>query len=131
MALAGPLLYLLLPYITKTDLSTWLHAHHVSGISLLLMIPYFGFIHPILEQMHWAPLRAHTPVSHLMFAGYHMLVLHSLLSTPWLILTFIVLTTASVVWQQMTKYSLGLALPITSHILADFGVIVAAWVTTR
>ena len=66
-----------------------------------------------------------------MFAGYHMLVLHSLLSTPWLILTFIVLTTASVVWQQMTKYSLGLALPITSHILADFGVIVAAWVTTR
>jgi len=125
-AVAGPLLYVLLPHIVREDLSTWLSQHHVSDLSLLLMIPYFGLLHPCLEQIHWGPLRDSTPLAHPMFAGYHMLVLYSLLSTPWLLLCFVVLVVASAIWQQMAKRSGSLTLPALSHILADFGVIVAA-----
>lgn len=126
-ALAGPLLYVLLPHIIRSDLSVWLSQHHLTHVSLLVMIPYFGLLHPYLEQIHWAPLRESTPLAHPMFAGYHMLVLYSLLSMPWLALCFVVLAVASVLWQQMAKRSGGLTLPAISHMLADLGVIVAAW----
>ena len=35
---AGPLMYFLLPHMTLTDLPTWLAAHRLSGLSLLVMI---------------------------------------------------------------------------------------------
>jgi hypothetical protein len=76
---AGPVLYVLLPYIMKTDLSAWLDSYHLSGPALLLMIPYFGLVHPLLEQMHWHTLRKSFVWSHPVFAGYHMLVLAPLL----------------------------------------------------
>ena len=126
-ALAGPLLFFLLPYIAHTELSTWLVQYHLSGAALVVMIPYFGFVHPLLEQMHWAPLRRQSPVAHLAFAGYHMLVLYSLLTLPWLIISFVVLATASFAWRWMTEHSGGLAVPVLSHVLADLGIIVAAW----
>ena len=127
-ALAGPLVYLLLPYITHVSLSVWLAKYHLSGISLLMMIPYFGIIHPCLEQIHWSSLHDSTPFSHIMFEVYHMLVLYSLLTLPWLILCFIVLLTASYIWQYMTRQTGSLALPVLSHVLADFGVVLAAWI---
>jgi hypothetical protein len=126
-AAAGPLLYFLLPYMTEADLSSWLSGHHLSRPSLLVMIPYFGIVHPILEQLHWDPLREETPVSHPIFAGYHMLVLYSLLTVPWLIASFIVFTTASVLWKQTAKRTSSLALPVLSHILSDLGLILAAY----
>jgi hypothetical protein len=124
---AGPLLYFLLPYITHVELSEWLNHYHLTGLSLIIMIPYFGIIHPFLEQVHWAPLRDKTPLAHFMFAGYHMLVLHSLLTPPWLITCFILLASASFIWKIMTQQSKTLALPILSHILADLGVVITAW----
>jgi len=96
----------------------------------MAMIPYFGLIHPVLEQVHWAALRDSTPLAHPLFAGYHMLVLHSLLPLPWLILSFVVLTMASFAWQRMAKMTGNLALPVASHALADLGVIIAAWLKT-
>ena len=126
-AAAGPLLYFLLPYMTHVDLSAWLSDHNLSRLSFLAMIPYFGIVHPILEQLHWTQLREDTLVSHPIFAGYHILVLYSLLTVPWLIVSFIVLTTASVVWQQWVKRTGGHAVPVVSHILADLGVILAAY----
>lgn len=125
--LTGPLIYFMLPYIVRTDLSSWLMAHHLSPVSLMVMIPYFGLLHPLLEQLHWAPLRENTPVAHFLFAGYHMLVLHSLLTVPWLVLCFVVLTAASFLWQRMARRTGSLALPVASHILADFGVVIVAW----
>ena len=62
--LAGPAVYILLPMITRTDLSAWLNTYRVSGSSLLLMIPYFGLVHPVMEQMHWHSLRRATAWSH-------------------------------------------------------------------
>ena len=129
-AVTGPLLYFLLPYITHADLSAWFANHRLSGLSLIAMIPYFGLLHPLLEQLHWTRLRESTPASHVMYAGYHMLVLHSLLTIPWLILCFVVLTTASFMWQQMARQSNSLAAPVASHVLADLGVIIAAWLKT-
>jgi hypothetical protein len=130
-ALAGPALYFLLPYITRTDLAVWLRAHGLSGWSLLAMVAYFGLVHPFLEQMHWSPLRKATPAAHVLFAGYHVLVLYSLLGVPWLAVCFGVLATASVVWQRMEGGSGGLALPIASHVLADFGIVLVAWLQVR
>ena len=92
-----------------------------------MMVPYFGLVHPVLEQIHWTPLRDETPLAHPLFAGYHMLVLFSLLTVPLLVLVFIVLATTSVAWQFLAKRSGSLAAPIVSHILADFGIVIAAW----
>ena len=94
------------------------------------MIPYFGLIHPFLEQLHWTGLRDRTPLAHPVFAGYHMLVLYSLLTIPWLIMLFVILTAASLIWQQMGKKSNSLLPATMSHILADLGVVVVAWVKT-
>lgn len=126
-ALAGPVLYFLLPSMTHTDLSLWLTNHRLSSASLAAMIPYFGVVHPVLEQIHWKPLRERTSFSHPIFAGYHVAVLYSLLTIPWLILSFIVLTAASFAWQYAARRYNSLAVPIASHMLADLGIVVVAW----
>jgi hypothetical protein len=126
-AMAGPALYFLLPYVTRADLAGWLRGHGLAGWSLIAMVAYFGLVHPLLEQMHWSPLRQATPFAHLLFAGYHMLVLYSLLSVPWLAVSFAVLASASVVWREMERRGGGLTLPIASHVLADLGLVIAAW----
>ena len=127
---AGPLVYWLLPHITHTPLPVWLADHHLSRLSLFLLVPYFGLLHPYLEQNHWAPLRQATPLAHLMFAGYHMLVLYSLLTLPWLIFCFFGLATASFFWHQLTEKTGSLTLATLSHILADFGIILTALLIT-
>lgn len=126
---AGPVAYFLLPYMVHTDPGGWLVDHRLGGLSFLVMIPYFGLVHPVLEQIHWAPLRNATPLAHPAFAGYHMLVLYSLLSWPWLIVCFVVLTAASFAWHEMTRRSGSLAAPILMHILADLGIILAAFIS--
>ncbi|MCH7590127.1 hypothetical protein IIB34_03720 [PVC group bacterium] len=130
MIMAGPILYYLLPYMTRIELSSWLEDYHLSRLSFMIMIPYFGLIHPFLEQLHWTGLRDRTPLAHPVFAGYHMLVLYSLLTIPWLIMLFVILTAASLIWQQMGKKSNSLLPATMSHILADLGVVVVAWVKT-
>ena len=124
----GPLTYFLLPLFLKVSLSSWLTAHHLTGVPFLLMIPYYGIVHPILEQIHWDPLRQATPWAHGAFAAYHMLVLVSLLRAPWLILCFVILGAASLSWHEMSRRGAGLLTPMLSHILADFGMVVAAWI---
>ena len=50
--LGGPLVYFLIPYMTNLPLHDWLARYHLTGTSLLIMIPYFGLVHPLLEQAH-------------------------------------------------------------------------------
>ena len=122
------LVYQLVPFMIRTDLSAWLKGYHLSRYSFLLLIPYFGLVHPVLEQLHWTPLRERMPIlAHLLFAGYHVLVLFSLLSLPWLLMSFGVLYLASVVWGEATR-RVGSPVPaIVSHALADSGIILAVW----
>lgn len=129
-AAAGPLIYLLLPHIARADLAPWLAARRLSGLSLAAMIPYFGLVHPFLEQAHWSRLRARTLLAHPAFAGYHMLVLYTLLTPPWLILCFVVLTAASAIWRRMETRHKSIAVPVASQVLADLGIVAAAWLKT-
>ena len=127
MALVGPTLYFLLPRMTDVDMFAWLASRRMSRASFLLMTPYFGLLHPLLEQAHWGPLRRRTPLAHPIFAGYHMLVLGSLLGVAWLVLCFAVLTSASLFWHRMDVRTKSLGVSIASHVMADMGVVAAVW----
>jgi hypothetical protein len=85
----------------------------------------------ILEQLHWSQLREQTGWSHLCFAGYHVLVLYSLLTLPWLLLCLVVLLAASLCWKQLERATRSLTVPVVSHVLADLGVVLAAWTRTH
>lgn len=125
---AGPLLYLLMPHILQADLATWLADYRLSsGYGFLFMIPYFGLVHPWLEQVHWHRLREQTRWAHPAFAGYHLLVLGRLLSPGWLLACFALLSAGSIFWLLLSRRSGSLFVAILSHILADTGIIVAAW----
>ncbi len=124
--LTGPLLYFVLPLVTRVDLPAWLSTHHLSGTGLIFMVVYYGLVHPVLEQMHWAPLRDTTPLAHVAFAGYHMLVLASLLPLVWLAVCFVTLLCASWLWQRLVRDSASLLPAIASHIAADLGMIIVA-----
>lgn len=123
---AGPAIYVLLPQIIEQPLAQWLARYQLSGWWLIAMVPYFGVVHPLLEQAHWGPLREKTPIAHGMFAGYHLLVLYTLLPVLWLVIAFAVLVAASVFWQRIAVKSGGLAIPCCSHGLADLSIITAA-----
>ncbi|HEU4366585.1 MAG TPA: hypothetical protein VFT13_14110 [Candidatus Krumholzibacteria bacterium] len=124
--LAGPALAVLLPHIARIDLATWLERYHLTGPGLIVLTFYFGLVHPVLEQIHWAPLRERTPFAHAAFAGYHLLVLGSLLSVPWLAVCFVVLWLASWLWQRMTRASRSLWPAVAAQAVADLGVILVA-----
>lgn len=127
MALVGPALYFLLPVMTDVDIFAWLAVRRMSRGAFLLMTPYFGLLHPWLEQAHWGPLRRRTPFAHPIFAGYHVLVLSSLLGVAWLVLCFAALTIASLLWRLMDIRTKSPGVSIASHILADMGVVAATW----
>ena len=113
--------------MSHIELSRWLAEDRLSGTGILVMVFYFGLVYPVLEQVHWAPLRESTPLAHIAFAGYHMLVLHSLLTIPWLAACFAVLAAASLLWRRMARGSGSLVPSIASHVAADLGVMIAAW----
>jgi len=124
--LAGPLVYLLLPEMTRTDLSEWLARYGLDGVGLVLIVPYYGLVHPVLEQLHWRGLRSLSPLSHLAFASYHIPVIAGLLRLPWLAAFFAVLAASSAWWRLLERRSSVTPAPLISHVLADAGVIVAA-----
>lgn len=121
------MLYFLLPYLTRVDLSVWLTRYGLTGWALLGMVFYYGLVHPVLEQVYWTPLRERTAFAHVAFAGYHVLVLYSLLAVPWVAACFAVLASASWLWQRMTRESGSLLPAIASHIAADLGMVIVAW----
>ena len=123
----GPLVYFLMPYITATPLTEWLARYQLSNTGLLIMIPYFGLVHPLLEQAHWGELRKEGWYAHGAFAGYHAIVLYQLLTPPWLAMCLVVLVGASFIWKKQADATGGLLVPALGHILADLGIVIAAW----
>jgi len=125
--LAGIIFYYLIPYMTKMELGQWMLDYKISQTALLWLIPYFGLIHPFIEQAHWDALRQKTWLAHGLFAGYHLIILGSLLDWPWLLACFIVLTGTSILWKHWQKQTGSLWIPALSHIFADLGIIIAAY----
>jgi len=132
-AFTGLVAYVLLPFMyPESALTTWLMTYQLEGLALLLMLPYFGIIHPPLEQMHWVGLREkYGLLAHAAFAGYHAIVLASLLTPLWVVLALIVLFTVSLLWNWLYKKNQGLAIPALTHVLADTGIIVAAYLIAK
>jgi hypothetical protein len=130
-AAAGPATWLMLPQASRIPVLEWLAGYGLAGTSLILMIPYYGLVHPILEQAHWSSLRRDSRlglVPHPAFAGYHVLVLVTLMRLPWIILCVGILIGASVSWRWAeSRKGGGLLIPVLSQVLADGGMIVAAF----
>ena len=49
----GLIAYFFLPFIVEMPLKDWFSNHEISKASLAWLIPYFGILHPVLEQRHW------------------------------------------------------------------------------
>ncbi len=122
---SGALTYYFLDSITQIPIEEWLLRYDLEGWTLWLMVPYFGLLHPIIEQIHWAPLRRKSPVFHLLFAGYHLLVLFTLFHIGWLITAFIALVAISYVWFILQEKTQSLGANTLLHIHADFGLMLA------
>lgn len=128
--LAGPLTWLLLPVMTGVPIRSWLSSYGLEGAALLLMVPYYGLIHPFIEQAHWSKLRRHSKLglpASMMFAGYHGLVLSTLMRPVWVVVCVVVLSGTSITWRWMEERKTGgLLVPALTQVLADAGMILAA-----
>jgi hypothetical protein len=129
----GPFLYLILPYMINDGvvLKEWLQGYGVSQKSFIILFPYFCTIHPLLEEIHWGKFRKLEKQQDMLFfffAGYHILVLATLLSYIWLIIGFIVLIIVAWLWAMLFHKLRGGIIPFFSHIAADIGIISAAYV---
>ena len=124
VTLSAPILILLMPIMIQPGLvlSAWLTAYGLEGPWLWVFAAYFGLVHPLIEEIHWAPVRQRLrPVwcVHLAFAFYHVPVLQLLLQLPWAILAGALLFAASWIWAILERKHQGTLLPILSHTTAD------------
>jgi len=116
----------LLPLMTHTAPQDWLARFGLLG-SYPLMVVYLGLVHPWLEQRHWRPLTQASAAAHLWFAGYHVLVLISLLSWPWVVVGFCTLTVVSVGWSRLARWTQSRLYGTLSHVGADLGLALGLW----
>ncbi|MBD3236997.1 MAG: hypothetical protein GF330_09855 [Candidatus Eisenbacteria bacterium] len=136
-ALAGPLLLLLEDpaLLPGLELRVWFADHGLSGTSLLLFLPYYGLLHPFIEQFHWDVLRRDRrlgALAHPLFAAYHLLVLVLLLRPVWAAVSFALLLGASWTWAHTRERLGGLATVAVSHLFADAALVSAAyWIAIR
>jgi membrane protease YdiL (CAAX protease family) len=80
-----------------------------------------------MEQIHWLPLCQRTGLAPVAFAGYHLLVLVSIVGPGWMLLAFIGLIAVSIFWRWLYQTTGNLSAPLLSHALADLGIVLAAW----
>ena len=126
--------YFMLPIITRqnVDLNIWLVKYGLDGVLWILFIPYFSIVHPILEEVHWQKnitTKNNLSVNHFIFAGYHILVLFTLIKPTWLILVFTILSLFSYL-MKLTNQRLSLTVNVVIHGALDFAVVAAAHLLT-
>lgn len=130
-AATGPLTYLLLPVMLAVPLSPWLAGVGLSHPAFGVFVFYYGLIHPPLEQAHWSAIRRDGRLgvaAHVAYAGYHAVVLQAFMHPAWAAVSLSVLVSASYAWHRIEeRVGGGCAVPAASHLLADFGMVVAVW----
>lgn len=130
IALFGLVLIGVLPMALQEEvtLAGWLGRYGLSGGGLIAFLMTFALLNPLLEEIHWSPVRSrgrYTPLSHVIFAGYHVFVLWTLLEPIWLLFGFTGLCGISWLWAFAEKQWGGLLLPLVSHLFADVTIVIA------
>ncbi|MBN2892483.1 MAG: CPBP family intramembrane metalloprotease [Bacteroidales bacterium] len=128
-SLAGISLFFIWPYLHKegVDATQMLKNFQLESWQLIVFAIYLIFINPITEEVFWRYiLTTNTKADYIIdaiFASYHLLVLHFFLNTLGIVLAYIALFVASIIWRLIkTKFN-GLSVPIITHFLADTGII--------
>lgn len=131
-ALIFPTVIILWKYmeLENLHLKTVLAQFGLAGLSWYFFMIYFSTVHPFLEELFWRGClenkNRYPSWTDFAFAGYHILVLHWFIKSPWLIALFILLTVAACVWRFIARGLKGLAVPLLSHIVADISIVAAA-----
>ncbi len=134
---AGAFLIALWPWVNRGEvgLGAWLAEHGLQGTAWALFLPYFALVHPLLEEIHWRGLESESAGliawTDLAFAGYHVLVLHALLQPIWLVFVLVLLSLSSAAWRATSRMNRSLGFAVSTHVLADASVIVAAFILSR
>jgi len=130
--LAGPALFAFWDLMTlkNSDPGLILTGFHLNGISWTLFIPYFCLIHPGLEEVFWRGNSEKDKVTgifrDILFGGYHVLVLVLFIKLEWVIISFLLLTFISIMWNSISQKTHGLLIPLLSHTVTDTSIIIAA-----
>jgi len=114
----------------SNDVGIWLHERALQGPALIVFLIYFVLFNPLLEEAHWAPLRHVSPpvwLRHAAFAGYHVLVLYTLLRPSWCAVAFAFLMTVSWLWGHTAYRCGGPLVPLLSHLAGDAAIVMAVW----
>jgi hypothetical protein len=102
------------------DPGAWLESYGLSGSGLLILALIYGCLHPFLEEVHYQPLRARTPLlAHLSYAGYHGIVLYACFREWAVAGTVVSLAGVSFLFGTFERGEAGPRLSLLVHLVAD------------
>jgi len=128
--IAGPALFMLWHSmkLDTANLFSTLAFFKLKGLSWTLFIPYFCLLHPILEEVFWRITRFNMLSDrfyrNILFGGYHILVLVYFIRIEWILVSFVILSLVSFMWDSISLKTSGLIVPVLSHIIADSSIII-------
>ncbi len=103
----------------------------LSGATLLAFLIYFVIANPWIEEFYWRGYLgsgdSRPVLNDLMFSGYHLLVMASILGPVWSAALFVVLTVAAWFWRQADRLGGSLLPSLLSHLAADLTVMLVVY----
>ena len=127
-ALSFPAIVLLWPWLAIPDLEIGpaLDAYGI-GNTWWIFVVYISTIHPLLEEICWRGLGPQQWFADVAFAGFHAFLVAPFLQPAWMVVVLVVLAVAAKVWRETVLRTGGLAIPILSHAVADFCILMAVY----
>ncbi len=131
-ACAGLLLYMLWPSLGFiNDPDSYVRTIGLNERTWPAFLAYFILTNALIEEYYWrgylGSVGKRIGLNDLMFAGYHVLVLASLIEPVWLLGAFVCLTAGAWLWRQMNHLNGGLLASTVSHLTADATVILTVF----
>jgi len=130
-AASGIILFFIWPLIKRdtAEISEMLALYKITPSNILLLVLYFSFIHPTIEELYWRyvlkPQRTILSLSEIAFAAYHAFVLVQFVSIPFTLIAFIGLAIVARIWRYFIDELNENFAVILSHTIADFSIISA------
>jgi len=120
----GILLYFLWPSININSASFSMFG--ITGLSLIYFLVYFNFTNPWLEELFWRGYfksnNRYVGFQDFVFAFYHALVLYFFFDIMWIVLSVIILISASGLWRYLYRSCNGLLVPSLSHLISNIAI---------